>query len=295
MKVSICMPVYNNASELPMTLKSVFSQTCTDWELIAVDDGSTDGSLEILQSIKDTRVRVYSDGKNRGGAFRRNQATNIAQGEFIALMDADDLWHPKKIELQLDWFAGNPGGTVLCTWSWSMLDDEIVGVRRVSAKDLQPQSILRRNVIAQPSIMARAQILKSNSYVEVWTRSEDHELWIRLSKQYKIDVLPRPLLIINERHAHSLNNALRTFSVERHIYLLHAPLLCGWPTTVALILKSLVKSLVRCAVTPFNVSSFLVRRRVNSRSPDEHALAQQVLSEIQSAAVPGISRRIDPK
>ena len=99
--ISIGIPFFNAERFLLDSIRSVFAQTHQDWELILVDDGSTDRSLEIAQSIADPRVSVYSDGKNKKLAARLNQIHTLAKFDFIARMDADDLMATDRIRRQL--------------------------------------------------------------------------------------------------------------------------------------------------------------------------------------------------
>ena len=91
MAITIGIPFYNAEAYLADAIRSVFAQTYEDWELILIDDGSTDNSLAIARSVDDPRVRVYSDGKNKKLASRLNELTQLATYEFIARMDADDV------------------------------------------------------------------------------------------------------------------------------------------------------------------------------------------------------------
>ena len=103
MLVSVIMPAYNNESHIAAAIESVLSQTHTRWELLIVDDASTDQTLELAESFqaKDSRIKVFVMGENQGASFCRNYATKKSSGDFIAHLDADDLWMPTKLERQL--------------------------------------------------------------------------------------------------------------------------------------------------------------------------------------------------
>src|SRR5512140_3729418 len=103
--VTIGLPIYNAGALLRDTLRSVFAQTLTDWELLAFDDGSTDGSGEVLRGLRDPRVRVLSEPENRGLAARLNFIHANARGRYIARMDADDLMHPERLARQVEFLA----------------------------------------------------------------------------------------------------------------------------------------------------------------------------------------------
>ncbi|MDX2098790.1 MAG: glycosyltransferase family 2 protein, partial [Leptolyngbyaceae cyanobacterium bins.59] len=96
-KVSVVLPVYNVQSYIQQTVTSVLNQTYSDFELLIVDDGSTDRSIEFCRQCTDPRLRILSQ-QNRGLAGARNTGIRHATGEYIALLDGDDLWHPEKLE-----------------------------------------------------------------------------------------------------------------------------------------------------------------------------------------------------
>lgn len=99
--VSITSAFYNTGPLLLDMVKSVFAQTLTDWELILLDDGSTDNSLEIARSIQDPRVKVFTNGQNRGRSYSLNRLTELSTGKYIARMDSDDMMSPARIEKQV--------------------------------------------------------------------------------------------------------------------------------------------------------------------------------------------------
>jgi len=99
-KISIIMPVYNGASFIGDSIHSVLAQTHQDWELIIIDDGSTDGSRKIVESFKDARIQ-YDYQENAGVSAARNKAIRLSQGKWLAFIDADDVWLPEKLSAQL--------------------------------------------------------------------------------------------------------------------------------------------------------------------------------------------------
>ena len=99
--VSIIMPNYNCEKFVGETIKSVINQTYTNWEILFVDDCSTDNSIKIAESFKDNRIRIFKNEKNSGAAVSRNWALREAKGEYIAFLDSDDIWVPEKLEKQI--------------------------------------------------------------------------------------------------------------------------------------------------------------------------------------------------
>ena len=115
--VTIITPVYNAEKFLDETIKSVLSQTYTNWEMILVDDCSTDSSYKIAKSYSqaDSRIHLYQNKVNSGTAFTRNVALNVAKGDIVCLLDADDLYDPDYLEKQLNFYKSTDGPLIFCS------------------------------------------------------------------------------------------------------------------------------------------------------------------------------------
>lgn len=105
--VSIIMPSYNTGAFIEDSIQSVLNQTYSNWELIIVDDCSTDNTLEILEKINDDRIIILKNDRNSGAAVSRNKALRKAKGQWVAFLDSDDLWHPEKLEKQIAFMKAN--------------------------------------------------------------------------------------------------------------------------------------------------------------------------------------------
>lgn len=105
--VSIIMPSYNASEYIVYSIKSVQAQTYTNWELIVVDDCSTDNTVDIINNLNEPRVKLYINEKNSGAALSRNKALRVAKGRWIAFLDSDDVWLPEKLEKQLRFMVKN--------------------------------------------------------------------------------------------------------------------------------------------------------------------------------------------
>lgn len=105
--VSIVMPSYNSQEFIKNSIESVLNQTYQSWELLIVDDCSTDNTVEIIKSFQDKRIRLFQNGINSGAAVSRNKALKEAKGKWIAFLDSDDLWLPTKLEEQLQFMVEN--------------------------------------------------------------------------------------------------------------------------------------------------------------------------------------------
>ena len=180
MPVTIAIPFYNAEKYLMDSIKSVFAQTYKNWELILIDDGSTDDSLKIAKSVTDKRVRVISDGKNKKLATRLNEVTNLAKYDYIARMDADDLMHPERISIQMNFLKANKEFDLISTGTYSINNQgEILGYRFNSSINPSVQEILYRKInILHAGILARKEWYLRNKYDESLILGQDTELWV---------------------------------------------------------------------------------------------------------------------
>lgn len=121
-KVSIIMASYNTAQFITETIQSVINQTYSDWELIIVDDCSTDDTEKIVSSFDDPRIYFYKNSSNRGAAVSRNRAIKLAIGEYIAILDSDDVWLPEKLEKQVSFMKKN-NYSFCCSYSSNIDED----------------------------------------------------------------------------------------------------------------------------------------------------------------------------
>lgn len=198
-RVSIGLPFLNSAGTLAAAIRSVFAQTFQDWELILVDDGSSDGSLEMAQQIRDRRVRVITDGLNRGLPHRLNQIAALARYEYLARMDADDIMHPDRLNRQVAYLDTRPNLEVLGSAAYVM--DErggVFGIRGQLAGPPDLRRVIAHGLFIHPTVIARTRWFQSNAYDAAYPRAEDHELWARTFSQSAFEVLNEPLLFYRE-------------------------------------------------------------------------------------------------
>lgn len=190
------MPVYNVEKYVIASIHSVLRQSFTSFELIIINDGSTDNSLAICQSFKDSRIRIVSQ-KNRGLAGARNTGIRESNGEYVAFIDSDDLWHKNKLQKHIDHLDCNP--KVGVSYSSSALIDEnnrAIGIyQRPKLNNIRFKNIICRNPIGNGSApVIRRSILDETSYWvfrngtkergyfdETFRQSEDIEYWLRIA------------------------------------------------------------------------------------------------------------------
>ena len=218
--VSIGISFYNAEATLLDAVRSVFAQTHINWELILLDDGSVDRSLEIAQSIDDSRVRVYSDGRNKRLAARLNEMRQLARSDFMARMDADDLMAPTRIARQLEVLMANPEVDLVSTGVCSLKDDhEPVGVRCVGpGHSVHPRELLGgHSGIVHASILGRKAWFERNPYNEDLPISQDTNLWVRAYSRsdLRAEFVPEPLYYYREDGSVNVRKLLLAYRIGR--------------------------------------------------------------------------------
>jgi glycosyltransferase involved in cell wall biosynthesis len=205
MSLSIGIPFYNCERFLPDAIRSVFAQTYQDWELILVDDGSTDRSLEIARSIDDPRVRVISDGVNRRQTYRLNQLINESRYDFIARMDSDDMMFPKRLETQMSCFDNSE--IQIVSSATCVIDDnnKIWSIRNNKGKhNVTPLGIVKHQYrLIHPTMLVRKQWFLDNPYNDQIIYAQDFDLFFRsgIKKTLTnsiVQIIDDPLLFYRE-------------------------------------------------------------------------------------------------
>ncbi|MEP6683358.1 MAG: glycosyltransferase family 2 protein [Parafilimonas sp.] len=215
--VTIGLPFYNNQSTLKLAIKSVYAQTYNNWELIMVDDGSTDNSLAIAKEIKDERVRLISDGKNQGLIFRLNQIASLAKGKYLARMDADDLMDPERIEKQMRLLLQNSDIDLVDTGAYSINENGFpAGKRGLKNINNDPKHILQHAMLLHASVVGKTSWFLNNPYNKEYVRAEDYELWCRTFPYSKFGRIKEPLYIVREGRI-NVKNYLKSSQTIRKI------------------------------------------------------------------------------
>ena len=193
--VSIVIGVFNEEKLIARALKSIINQTYIDWELIVVDDGSTDSSREIIKSYasQDNRIILVENKTNLGLAASLNSGISIARGKYIARMDADDESLPHRLERQTAFLDLNPNVDVLGTAAL-YVDRQGNTIKEIFLKERHEDilaTILRACPIIHPSVMMRREFIKMmGGYDDSSRRAEDHDLWLRARGITKFHNLP---------------------------------------------------------------------------------------------------------
>ncbi|PKG75765.1 glycosyltransferase family 2 protein [Shewanella sp. GutCb] len=181
MSITVAIPIYNAEQYLPLAIQSVLNQSFGDFELILLDDGSTDNSLAIAKSFEDPRIRVISDGHNMGLPARLNQIVELAKFDLIARMDADDIIPDNRLKLQFDYINAHPCKDLVTTGTGYIDGNSYMGQSLPSppSEVSLPHMIAGQHGICHASLLVRKSWYMRNQYDGSMARVEDYELWIR--------------------------------------------------------------------------------------------------------------------
>lgn len=197
--VTIAIPFYNNQETILSAVKSVFAQSYTNWELMLLNDGSTDNSINLVNQINDSRVRIINDTINRGLVFRLNQIPILAKGIYLARMDADDLMHPERIYKQVQLLLNNPEIDVVDSGTYTINElGNPVGKRGMDVIVNDPNLFIGKARLLHASILGKKEWFLKNPYDPQYVRAEDCELWCRTYNNSKFARIQEPLYIVRE-------------------------------------------------------------------------------------------------
>jgi len=200
-RVSVVMSVYNGERYLVQAIDSILNQTFADFEFIIINDGSTDGSADILRAYDDPRLRIIEQA-NVGLTRSLNRGIALAQGEYIARMDDDDISLPERLARQVAFLNTRPEIGVV--GSACRIIDELNGrewVQRVPLSDEElSRALIRGNPVVHTSVMMRKSVLRAvGGYNEAYPYSQDYELWVRLATHTRLANLPE-VLVVHRHH-----------------------------------------------------------------------------------------------
>jgi glycosyltransferase involved in cell wall biosynthesis len=241
-KVTIAIPFHDNARTLRDAIVSVLNQSFADWELILVDDGSTDGSRAVAEEFRGDRILVRSDGENRGLVARLNEIVSLASGAYLARMDGDDVMHPHRIERQVAVLDERPEVDVVDTAMYSIDDDgRIRGERgRSESGKITLEALLQGRVLNHATVMGRVEWFLAHPYDPAFYRAEDRELWCRTVETSVFAHIEEPLYYVREGQI-SVRNYRAAQATVRRIYAIYARRALGGRRALALVAKSLAK------------------------------------------------------
>lgn len=277
MNVTIGISFYNAEDYLSDAIKSILVQTYSDWELILIDDGSTDKSLLIAQAFakSDKRIRVLSDGKNRKLAARLNQIIDESSCDYIARMDADDLIAINRLEKQVSFLEENKKFDLVSTGILSVKNDlSLVGYRGSESNKVLSldDAVLGKTGIIHASILARKSWYIRNRYNEDLKIAQDYALWLNayLNNDLKVGFIEDPLYFYREEQNVKLNKLLTAYTTQISIIKnIHDQFLPKKTKNKYIAKIKMKKNIVKILFFT-KLDSILHKRRVSKQQSTEH-------------------------
>lgn len=287
--VTIGLPYYNSRDTIGDAIRSIFAQTYENWELILVDDGSVDGSSDFAEAIHDERVRLVRHTDNRKLAYRLNELAQLANGKYLARMDADDICHPQRIQRQVDYLESYPSvdlldsGTYVIAWN-----GDILGTNGLHELEATSWNALRKCLLRHVTITGKTQWFLDNPYDTSLVRRQDWELWVRSCHHSIFRRLVEPLVFVREGAPDARGKDWVSRGVERVIMRRHGPRVAGRPTTLRLVLSSYAKSILYQALSTIGKENLVISRRFEAMSEEELADARKALETVRATEIPGL-------
>lgn len=208
--VSIVMPSYNTADYIGEAINSVLNQTYKNWELIIIDDNSTDNTANIVQSFKDSRISYLVNTENKGAAFSRNRALCKARGNWIAFLDSDDIWYPNKLENQLNFMVKTK-----CYFSYTnyKIIDEPTFV--TGPKIITKKNMYRYCWPGCLTVMYNAKKIGLLQIREI-EKNNDYAMWLLISEKENCYLLDETLAEYRKHRKNSISNVNKVNLIKWH-------------------------------------------------------------------------------
>lgn len=214
--ISVVVPAFNSEKTIRETIDSVLNQTWKNLELIVINDGSQDSTLDIINSIKDPRLMVFTY-TNAGVAASRNRGSSLAQGEFISFIDADDLWTTDKLETQLKALQNNPQAAVAYSWT-DHIDENSqfirTGAQYIVSGNVYAELLISNFVANGSNVLIRTEALQEvGDFDQSFTPAEDWDMYLRLASRYHFIAVPSPQVLYRITNTSASSNVFKMEAV----------------------------------------------------------------------------------
>ncbi len=224
MKVSVILTTYNRARLVAEAIDSILQQTFQDFELIIVDDCSSDATENVIAAFTDKRLRYFKNDSGRLVAVNRNYGIAQARGEYIAFCDDDDLWRPEKLERELREFEGEDPPGMVCANGISFDatgDLKVMHGDKINDSSFTLKSLLRYNPVICSSVILKKSVIDDVGGMNtspLFRVGEDYELWLRIARKYRIRYLNLPLVKYRVHAQHLKSSGVASVKHLREIY-----------------------------------------------------------------------------
>lgn len=284
--ITIGIPFYNAGLYLNDAIKSVRAQTFNNWELILIDDGSVDNSLEIAnyhQSL-DSRIKVISDGYNKKLPFRLNQIIQLSKYDFIARMDADDLMDIDRLKIQLEYLNKHPEIDLVTSGMYSIgRNNEVLGKRIPDDLQMSASDILGGVTnLLHASMMSRKRWSLRNLYRVDNALAEDYELWLSASINNDLNyhVIQEPLYYYREVENVQKSKMIKGYDTQIEVIQRYSKGVISASLTKKIISKFRIKKSIVYILDFLNLMVILEKRRVSKVSESDKLRYKNNLNKI---------------
>ncbi len=285
--ITVLMSAFNAERYIIDSIESILSQTFTNFAFLIIDDGSTDSTAEIVESYRDPRIRLVRNQKNIGLTRSLNKGIKLAESDYIARMDADDISLPNRLEKQFQCFKSDPSLT-LCASRMEVIDENGCPtgiIYPTISPSLLPWRLLFGNQIPHTSVMLKRQaLIELGGYAEWAKRSQDYELWARVNHQHKVLMIP-DILVYWRDHSSNItqidNQAQR--DTQREVVYQSLQRLTGFPISRDFALH--LHELVHCgkyAAKDYTIDALKLLDQINltfCKHYQPHSDAQRLIKE----------------
>lgn len=278
--ITIAIPVFNGEKTLAFAIKSVLAQTYKNWELFIVNDGSTDRSMDVANQFSNSRIQIVDDHVNKGLIARLNFITSIANGKYIARMDADDIMHPERLKRQVAFMEANHHFDVVDSAIYIINENnEVEGIRNTESLATSKASVLTHCLLTHPAVLGKKEWFIKYPYDPDYLRAEDYELWIRGYDNSKYGRVQEPLLFYREGNV-NIRNYVNSSKSLRKIIRRYGPSLISNPGKRRIILLSYLKQWGYALFGFFKAQRLLVSFRSAKINQIEKEQAELIISKI---------------
>ena len=291
--VTVVISFFNNATTIADCVRSVFAQSTSDWELILLDDGSTDTSRSRISSIRDSRVRLVLEDVNAGTPLRLNQLTAMVSTPYLARMDGDDLMHPDRLARAVAALDGDPELSFVHGDAVSIdLESRPTG-RRLALGEAAVAAHFRHSPFIHSTVTARTDWWAKHPYNETFRRCQDQELWVRTIGARRVRHLDGTQVYLRESGTISAAKYATSMRGTRHVLRQHGQALLGTRRTAALTALTYAKQAVYRGTEVTGSLDKVVRGRADKLSPADGAAHEAVIAGIVQTFVPGLDEPAD--
>lgn len=279
--ISIGMTVRNNERTIAAAVESILWQTCPQWELIVIDDGSTDNTLNILRGFDDRRIHVWSDGAWRGRPIRRNQTIEFSRGFYYACLDGDDVAYPRRLERQLDYLRQHPGVDLVGSGMAVFGADGAAIGKRVGPE--RHDAIAARPVggipMMHPTFLGLTDYFRRFGYRAAFPVAEDQDLLLRSYRHSTFANVPEILVGYRESTLSLKKNLPMRFYLATSVWGAFRDQ-HRWDLAARAVAEQGVKAMVDVAAIGSGLNYRILRHRATSMTPEERREWERLWTEL---------------